>query len=672
MDMLNRLSIRTRLVGIAILFLVPIALQVYLFVDQSRKDITFADKEVAGVMYLRSAWPVLSALAGAVSDPALAPSSKLASAPKLEAAAKTHDAEMGSEAASRDLSKALAAVNWPGQTVAAGEKADAAITAARALINKVGDASNLILDPDLDSYYVMDITLLRLPEVIDQARVLMSLSSAYRTQKSLTDDEKAQVLIRAGQFAAAVDGIASSLDSAYKGNGDGKTKPALAAQAGRFAKAAADYLAAINAAAVVLRGDDRAKLDIAGLKRLNDTVLEVSDQFWATSANELERLLVVRIDGFKTKLWSALGVTLAATLLALLFAWSLSRSIIRAIRGLVAGIGELTENMSGAVPHADGRDEIGEVARAIAKFRDHTIGELTAANSAERAEAIRRTQREALSGIAEEVRGSVATIATRLMQSAQIMRSSTSTVTENAGKTRDKITSVVADLNATAGNIKTVAAAVNELASSIGEISGQTAQVTRVTDDATLRSAEAEKKAEGLAANTKQIGEIAGLIASIADQTNLLALNATIEAARAGEAGRGFAVVAQEVKALATQTGKATEEIDRQVTAIREASMQMVTAVHDITKTIADINGITTSIAGAVEQQNAATSEISASLERASRGTEQVTHAVSQMPKTAAETGSVAERLDALAHDLATDADSLQRSVDSLLIKLAA
>ena len=146
-----------------------------------------------------------------------------------------------------------------------------------------------------------------------------------------------------------------------------------------------------------------------------------------------------------------------------------------------------------------------------------------------------------------------------------------------------------------------------------------------MTDDATTRSAEAERKAEGLAANTKQIGEIAGLIASIADQTNLLALNATIEAARAGEAGRGFAVVAQEVKALATQTGKATEEIDRQVTAIREASIQMVKAVHDITQTIANINGITISIAGAIEQQNAATAQISESLERASSGTAQVT-----------------------------------------------
>ena len=213
---------------------------------------------------------------------------------------------------------------------------------------------------------------------------------------------------------------------------------------------------------------------------------------------------------------------------------------------------------------------------------------------------------------------------------------------------------------------------MHELASSIGEISSQTAQVTRVTDDATTLSAEAERKAEGLAANTKQIGEIAGLIASIADQTNLLALNATIEAARAGEAGRGFAVVAQEVKALATQTGKATEEIDRQVTAIREASIQMVKAVHDITQTIGNITGITTSIAGAIEQQNAATAQISENLERASSGTEQVTHSVSEMPKAAAETGDVAERLDALAHDLAADADSLQRSVDSLLTKLAA
>ena len=671
--MLGRLSIRARLIAIALLFLAPIALQVYLFVDQSRKDITFADKEMAGVAYLRSVWPMLQALSVASNDPSALPASRLQGAPALAAAAASHDADMASEHASKQFATAIAAIGWPSQALKGGDKTEAAIAAARALINKIGDGSNLILDPDLDSYYVMDIVVLKLPEAIDQARVLLALAATYKTQKTLSDDEKAQILIRAGQLAAAVDGLAASLDAAYRGNGDGKTKPALEAVAAPFAKAAADYHAAVNAAAVVLRGDDRSKLDLASLKSLHDAVMAASDRLWSVSANELDRLLAARIDGFKTKLWGALAASLMATLLALLFAWSLSRSIIRAIKGLVAGIGQLTDgDMNAAVPHADGRDEIAAVARAVARFRDHTIGKLTEANSAEREEAIRRSQRAMLTAIAEEIHGSVASVAARLIQSAKVMRESTTTVTANAARTGDQIGSVVSELDHTSGNITMVAAAVHELAKSINEISGQTSKVAAITEEATTSTAEAQRKATELATNTQQIGQIASLIAGIAAQTNLLALNATIEAARAGEAGRGFAVVASEVKALATQTGKATEEIDRQVAAIREASNDVILAVNEITQTITNINGITASIAGAVEEQNASTSQISESVERASHGTQHVTQSVSEVPKAAAETGEVAGRLDALARELAADADSLQRSVDSPLAKLAA
>jgi methyl-accepting chemotaxis protein len=667
-----RLSIRARLIGIALLFLVPIALQIGLFIDQSRKDITFADKEVDGVVYLRAAWPVLHTLAAAANDSALRPSSRIGSAPSLDAAAATYDAAMTSEQASRDLKRMLAAAGWPEKPLAA-DKAEAAITAARGLINKVGDGSNLILDPDLDSYYVMDVVLLKLPEAIDQARVLLTLAAAYKAQAILNDDEKAQILIRAGQFAAAADGIGTSFEAAYRSNADGQTKPATEGAATAFARAAADYLAAVNAAATVLRGDDRSKVDLVTLKRLQDGALTAADKLWATSATELERLLNVRIGGFKTKLWSALAISLGTTLLALVFAWSLSGSIIRAIRGLVAGVDQLTQgDMKAAVPHADGRDEIADVARAVARFRDHAIGVLTEANSAEREEAIRRTQREALGGIAEEVRGSVAGIARRVIESASVMRGSTTTVADNATKTRDQIATVVADLDQTSRNIESVAIAVHELASSINEISSQTSQVATITGDATDRTALAQAKAEQLAANTQQIGQMAGLIATIAEQTNLLALNATIEAARAGDAGRGFAVVAQEVKVLASQTAKATEDIDRQIAAIRQTSDEMSRAVMEITQTIGHINAITSSIAAAVEQQNAATSEISDNLQRASKGTHQVTTSVSLVPRAAAETGEVADQLSELAHALATDAENLQHSVDSLLTKLAA
>jgi methyl-accepting chemotaxis protein len=126
------------------------------------------------------------------------------------------------------------------------------------------------------------------------------------------------------------------------------------------------------------------------------------------------------------------------------------------------------------------------------------------------------------------------------------------------------------------------------------------------------------------------------------------------------------------VKALATQTGKATEEIDRQVTAIRQASGEMITAVNEITHTISDINDITSSIAGAVEEQNASTARISQSVELVSSGTGQVTAAVAGVPKAARDTGEVAARLDTLAQNLASDADNLQRSVNTLLARLAA
>ena len=182
-----------------------------------------------------------------------------------------------------------------------------------------------------------------------------------------------------------------------------------------------------------------------------------------------------------------------------------------------------------------------------------------------------------------------------------------------------------------------------------------------MTAEATTRTAEAQKRAEQLAVSSHEIGQIAGLISSIAEQTNLLALNATIGGARRGgrpRLRRGGAGV----KALATQTARATGDIDRQIAAIREASGEMIRAVGDIAQTIGTVNSISTSIAAAVEQQNVVTAQISDSAERAAGSTHHVAGTVEMVPRAAAETGQVAEQLNGLAQDLATDVESLRRS----------
>jgi hypothetical protein len=256
---------------------------------RAARDITFSDKEVSGLIYLRSAWPVLHALAAAVNDPAQ-PAARPQSAPKLEAAAKTYDGEMGSEQASRELVKTLAAVGWPSQPVLAGDKADAAITAAARADQQ--DRRRLQPHPRSRSRQLLrdGHHAAAAARGVDQARVLMTMAAAdaraeepERRREGAGADPRRPVLPPRS--------TASRPRSTPPTRATPTARPSrrCAAQAGVFAKAAADYLAAINAAAVVLRGDDRARLDLANLKRLSDAVLEASNTFWGTSANELER-----------------------------------------------------------------------------------------------------------------------------------------------------------------------------------------------------------------------------------------------------------------------------------------------------------------------------------------------------------------------------------------------
>lgn len=238
---------------------------------------------------------------------------------------------------------------------------------------------------------------------------------------------------------------------------------------------------------------------------------------------------------------------------------------------------------------------------------------------------------------------------------------------KNATLTQNKTDEVAQSINIANGNIQTVASAAEELSASIREISGLTKQSMNVSGEAVVKTESASEAILGLAEETNGIGTVVNLIAEIAEQTNLLSLNATIEAARAGEAGKGFAVVASEVKALATQTTQATEEISNKIQAVQGKMDGAVSAIESIKSTIEDLSTRASSIAAAVEQQSIATQEIAQSAQQASQGVATVVNAGHVVKQAANDTSEEAEAVLDAAKKLGDEAQSLNQQIDVYL-----
>ncbi len=349
---------------------------------------------------------------------------------------------------------------------------------------------------------------------------------------------------------------------------------------------------------------------------------------------------------------------------------SVSRPISRITRTMTALAEGATDIV---VPGLGQGDEIGGMAAAVEVFKQNAIEK--ARLQAEQ-EAVKRNaeaeRRQAMNSLAEQFQTDVSGIVQALTNSAGRMQETSQAMSATAEETSRQAATVACASQQASGNVQTVASAAEELAASIREIGRQMGQSHTVARAAVEEAQQTQLSVRGLALAAEKIGEIVDLINSVAAQTNLLALNATIEAARAGEAGRGFAVVASEVKALAGQTAKATDEIASQINGVRSEIDSTVKAIESITSTIGSLNEIAAATAAAVEEQDAATQEIARNVEQAATGTQEVTSNIGGVTEAAGETGSAAGQVLKAAAELSRQSDALRQFVDGFVARVRA
>ncbi len=357
-----------------------------------------------------------------------------------------------------------------------------------------------------------------------------------------------------------------------------------------YQKSSAAVIAAIqkndiDGASTLLFGDDRTAFEAARNALLADATY--NEEQGKKAADEGAAV-------YRSTLYVIYGAIAVAVLLAAALGWLLIRGVSTPVKAMTGAMSRLAaHDLSVAVMGLERRDEIGAMAKAVQVFKDSMAkaDELAEAQKAEQAAKEQRARKMSTLTAAFDV--DVGAVVQAVSHQANQVQSSAQMLTSTAEEATRQSSAVASASEEASANVQTVASATEELSSSIGEISRQVAQSSRVAANAVAEAEKANQMVQGLADASQKIGAVVALITDIANQTNLLALNATIEAARAGEAGKGFAVVAAEVKNLANQTAKATEEISSQISGVQGATADAVQAIASISKIIGEINGIT-------------------------------------------------------------------------------
>ncbi len=362
----------------------------------------------------------------------------------------------------------------------------------------------------------------------------------------------------------------------------------------------------------------------------------------------------------------AIGSILLGGLLAVLLGNGISRPMVK----MCAAMRELAKgNFDVVLPGLGRKDEIGDMAAAVEAFKVQAVAkaERDAAAHEESNRTASEARRAEMIQFADQFEAAVGAIVANVSSSAAQLESAADTLTQTAETTQSLSTHVAGASEEASSNMQSVAAATEELSMSVDEIGRQVHESSRIAASAVKQANLTDERIGELSRAAQDIGDVVKLITAIAEQTNLLALNATIEAARAGEAGRGFAVVASEVKSLASQTAKATDEISSHILGMQSATRESVAAIKEISSTIGQISEIASTIATAVEQQGAATQEIAGNVQNVAQGTEEVANNISQVNNGATQTGAASAEVLSSAQTLSAESARLREELDRFM-----
>jgi methyl-accepting chemotaxis protein len=588
------LTIRGKLVAVVCLALLPVLLLGYLFVTQSQKDIAFSSKEALGTQYYAALAADLASLSGAGSLP---------SPTAFEAVRAALDPVMGSAERSAAYARLRASAPAPAYSA----ETSAALVS---LLAKVGDASNLILDPDLDSYYVMDMLVVKLPVAFDASAALLVSLNALAAAPS--EDARIDLVARRGAFDALIAGVEASLASSIAGNADGQVKSHLSAPVAAFAAAANAFSQQVSSAGDAVA--DGTAPDLAKAAAAQKAYVEAAHKLNLAVNAELARLLQVRIDGFNSRLATMLAISVVLVFVVFAACFLFARSILSTIRRLERDVTDVADLKDGASIAAGGRDEIAAIARAVAYLQERTVERLQHADS-QRAQGLeeaakielaaahtREQNLRAIADAAEAQRRMVTDLSEALARLAggdldcriELPRSGDLEALRQAfNRTVDGLEDMVGQMRANSSALRTatmeILAGSNDLAErtakqtrtiestnqsvkQIGDLASRNVSLVSeaasngksVSDTANDTAAALNQASEAMgkiAEYSTRISNIIGVIDDIAFQTNLLALNASVEAARAGDAGKGFAVVAIEVRRLAQSAASASADV---------------------------------------------------------------------------------------------------------------